>query len=703
MKRLTTLVLPLALAVAGYVVVTYVLSERSTESPPKVIIKVLKERIPQPEVLDDSPSAERNLTARQYALLEAIGGQRGDDADGTPVCGASEKKRWYATSDRKDFTAFVSEELYELGLCAWRHRKRGFDIYIGEQFESLRSSKDGRQKMYTSPHIRKGAVVTSVPGLMDVVGTKKAFASLFLDCLKSKTRLCKEAMRTWLPPSFNVDSTDGYSHFVVRHYILSDILRLSSRLDFDHAGDFLPTPRAEEVHHKLAAKKKKMTTHEGVTHWIVKRQNGTYLSKGIHLARLDPEKVGTDDRDLKEWLFRNFAPPQCRAKRRHHAKTTDCVGRVVSFQRYVDDPLLAFGRKFDLRFLIVIASIDPLRLYLMRHAYPKISSRTWAENPKGRLNDENLATSDPTTVAEIQCTHVQMMLAGICNQTVGKFKQSFPSGYPETTAAPSFAQGFEGMPPDWFSAVAWPQLERAVTQLVILIRRRLRDAETNMFSESENDKRYRRVGILSVDAIIEASGRVVLEEVNTNGIIMGTHGNHGGARELFRDDDYTRGMLRLIGADGYPKRRNYQAQLSEVLDRYCRGLNVTALRCSTAARDAIRHAVDEEAHAGPHWYRLYPPLRNFAQSSQRRGTFWPDQFHLREADYRDLHESSLERIVRLFLETTPTSPIHGIPQVPGHARWHQRGSFEEESTAANRYLRLMEARLQRKNSNPERR
>lgn len=41
-------------------------------------------------------------------------------------------------------------------------------------------------------------------------------------------------------------------------------------------------------------------------------------------------------------------------------------------QEYVKHPLLYRGRKFDLRVWAVITSIDPLRIYLLNHAFPKV-------------------------------------------------------------------------------------------------------------------------------------------------------------------------------------------------------------------------------------------------------------------------------------------------------------------------------------------
>ena len=39
---------------------------------------------------------------------------------------------------------------------------------------------------------------------------------------------------------------------------------------------------------------------------------------------------------------------------------------------YIDRPLLITGRKFDLRLYVLITCFDPLRIFLLEHAFPKV-------------------------------------------------------------------------------------------------------------------------------------------------------------------------------------------------------------------------------------------------------------------------------------------------------------------------------------------
>lgn len=602
-------------------------------------------------VIEQRDKLESIATIEQHDKLESIGSRRGDDAESVAMCQDADTQRWFVTSERKDLAGFVAEELAELGLCQWKRRRPGYDVYFGEQFESLWGAQAG--KAYRWRMIRQGAVVSSVPGLMDALGTKRAFAELFGACVlrgEPDRRACEQA--SWLPPMFNVDVADGKRRFAVNGEIVADVLKGATEPSW----------------------------------WIVKRQNGTFLSRGIHLATTLWPNETSSDAQLRRWLRRNVAhPTQCR--------DGGCDARVVTFQRYVERPLVAFGRKFDLRVWVVITSVSPLRLYLMRHAFPKISSRTF--DADSLLYSRRRVRENPEAFARQQCTHIRMMLAEGCNATATQFRSMFDGGYPETTAAASFEQALtsngDRVPRGWFAAVVWPQVERALTQLAIFVRSKLVREERRVFEEDPAAAaKYRRFALLSADVIVDASGRATIEEINTNGNIMGTHALSGGRRDFFRDDDYMRGLLRLVGVDAYPRRASYEDKVASAIDRFCRGLNasydVRHLRCSTNSRQHIRQALNEEAHAGPHWYRLWPPIRRFPALAPRRpGGWWPEQARSSDIDAKILREDATERLVRAFLDTTDTASIHGVPQVPGHARWHRRPPFETHSLAADRY------------------
>lgn len=48
--------------------------------------------------------------------------------------------------------------------------------------------------------------------------------------------------------------------------------------------------------------------------------------------------------------------------------------------RYIDNPLLCYGHKFDLRLYVVITSFEPLRVYLYREGLVRFASEVYNNN-----------------------------------------------------------------------------------------------------------------------------------------------------------------------------------------------------------------------------------------------------------------------------------------------------------------------------------
>uniref|UniRef100_A0A7S0TCK6 Tubulin--tyrosine ligase-like protein 9 n=1 Tax=Chrysocystis fragilis TaxID=1411660 RepID=A0A7S0TCK6_9STRA len=574
--------------------------------------------------------------------------------------------RWFTTSERKDFAGYVSEELAELGLCfvPANETRWPLDFYVGEQFESENAPRwAGRARRLFA----RNASVGAVEGLMAIFGSKDSYAQLFWHCKDATRRqtsrrvLCPNA---WLP-SFNVfgDENERSDKFR-RNVVTKHEVPYFDRLFALARGAAAPT------------------------WWIVKPQKGTFLSRGMHLSLLTTSDVNSRNAMLS-WIANNVVEPGCKERK---VDRVTCARRMVTFQIYVHKPALFHDRKFDMRFWVVVASVDPLRLYLLRHAYPKIASKPFS--------------ADPATLGD-QCMHIKMLLDPSCNVTLRAFVSKFPYGFPRSTASPVFFQGLSfpallrqraayagtsphkyrhdrARPRDWplkeqfWSRHVWPAVEKALAKVVMLVRANLSAAATR--------SPYRTFALLSPDLTLDDKGHVYIEEVNTNGLVMGTHAASGGAGNLFFDNAYVRGFLRLVGADGYPRAPDYAPALDAAITAFCNASAANARGCTPRATRAMATAVHEEAHAGRHYYRIYPPISCFerdprspcrASSSNAADDpdtphHWPNQALFTDAEYAAMPESSLDKIVRRFLTTTDTQLIHGVPQVPGHARWPPR-------------------------------
>ncbi|KAJ8599336.1 hypothetical protein CTAYLR_005325 [Chrysophaeum taylorii] len=589
------------------------------------------------------------------------------------------KVRWFVVSDRKDFSGFVREELLELGLCEapLNESHARLDFYVGEQFESENGPSWAR-RIYDLV-ASENASVGAIDGLMAGFGSKESYANLFWYCkelskeMHDRRVLCPAA---WLP-AFNVfgDENRRSVGFRTGRITASDVPHFKGLYDLVRGA-------------------------RPPTWWIVKPQKGTFLSQGMHLSQLAKADVNSEA-SLLDWISANVVEPSCRERYDPHK----CDRRLVTFQIYVHKPALFHGRKFDVRLWFAMTSVDPLRVFLLRHGYPKVSSRAYVPRD---LDD--------------QCVHIKMLLDPECNVTTRQFKDAFPFGFPRSTASPVFFQGLEfpGLresapssynpremsrssyrtdrrrPRDWpvkeqfWSRRVWPSIEAAVSRVVMLARSKLAAASAQngpRSSRSSSRKAaaaFRVFSLLSPDVTLDDKGRVYVEEINTNGLMMGTHANLGGSGNLFFDDSYVKSLLQIVGADAYPNASAYQANLDRAIDAFCDKTEEEeeeeSLHCSSLERDELARAVHEEAHAGNHWYRVYPPIACFERAdldrcklaSDQTTRAWPNQATFSASDLRAVRETPLDIIVRRFLATTDTELIHGVPQVPGHARWPPR-------------------------------
>ncbi|KAK7242939.1 putative tubulin polyglutamylase [Aureococcus anophagefferens] len=572
-----------------------------------------------------------------------------------------ELPRIFAISDRKDYKDFVRDELVELGLCGAEFLRNetlaaaGLGFYLGEQFESNAAPRAFWAE-HNSPAFAEGAAIGAMPGVMPLFGTKQSYADFYWKCRSMagaqhfKSSLCPDS---WVL-SWNVNGEE-------RRWKKSFKRQALKERDVEHFRG---------VYDTLKAMRK---TEPYPLVFIVKPQKDTYLSRGMHLARLDSKHV-KDRSALLRWIQSHVVDKSCDKK----WDAIRCARRRVTFQLYVQRPATVHGRKFDMRFWVLFTSLDPLRVYVMRHAYPKVATKKYAG--LADLQD--------------QCEHIRLLLDPSCNESVAQFLRPYPDGYPKSTGSPIFFEALDFWKrhasrdelgrsswvakESYWQSTVWPSLERAFTSVAMLARDSLLAAARDAPAPPGGAPAHRRFALLSPDLAVDDEGAAFIEEINTNGMIMGTNERGGGYNDLFHDDDYLRGFLRIVGADGFPRRGNYSARLDSEIAAWCaRRRGGARGGCAPELVDELERTVHEEAHAGKHWYRLYPPLpchkrHGHVCDVDDDGKWWPEQHRVTREMRKAMRERDLDEAVRAFVRDVDTEAIHGEPMVPGHARWYPR-------------------------------
>jgi len=106
----------------------------------------------------------------------------------------------------------------------------------------------------------------------------------------------------------------------------------------------------------------------------------SFLGDGVHLLEVKEEDVSNRD-GLAKWAHKTFPDGKW------------------TVQEYIRDPLTYQKRKFDLRVWAVVTSIDPLRIYILDHAMPKVSTMEYS--------------SDVSQMKQM-CMHIKMPLGPSC-------------------------------------------------------------------------------------------------------------------------------------------------------------------------------------------------------------------------------------------------------------------------------------------------
>jgi hypothetical protein len=237
------------------------------------------------------------------------------------------KWRRFRVGPRKDLENFVAPLLKKLGLLQTKYMD--WNVYVGLQFKP-----DYEKNYLVAP---EGALITSIPGLKEVFGDKEAFARLWSNCAQQVASLPitdgeKQRICAFTKPAINA---------------VHKMTDLGPQLAVEGGAqalfDLVDTPSA----------------------WIVKPQR-RYLSLGMHLAVLRESDAASLD-TLAAWLSREVPVEE---KLPHYR--TKQPGEFT-LQQYVSRPARLDKRKFDLRVWVLITSLEPLQVFMLDVAFPKIS------------------------------------------------------------------------------------------------------------------------------------------------------------------------------------------------------------------------------------------------------------------------------------------------------------------------------------------
>ena len=163
------------------------------------------------------------------------------------------------------------------------------------------------------------------------------------------------------------------------------------------------------------------------------------------------------------------------------------AGKKAVVQKYVMNPLLINGLKFDLRFYVVVASVDPLRIYVYDNGLVRLATSKYEENLGNIAN----------------------RAAHLTNYSVNKNKKEFV----RTDDMEDDGQGNK-----WSHAPFWPYLE-SIGFDVEEIRRKIDDAfvtvimsATRIFRAQKNNRQS--FELFGFDVMIDKDQNVYVLEVN---------------------------------------------------------------------------------------------------------------------------------------------------------------------------------------------
>lgn len=316
--------------------------------------------------------------------------------------GVGETCETFRVGDRKDFLLTMAPILIELGLCPADGAQ--FDVYWGYALNA--------PSIFSSPQLARRAVppdalFNSVPLMLQTVGEKSSIATLQSEC--EQYVLHRPNMRGAL-------EFDGWCSFTQRGFnVRRDTPTAPVRLEYARLRTYTET------------RARRSGVFPGT--WILKSVVA-YSQRGIQLVRLEPSDV-RDISALVTWA-------------EVHVPRGD-----YTLQEYLATPRMWRDRKWDMRALALVTSVEPLRFYALDHAFPKIATKPYT------LDIAQLKDS---------CVHFRMP---VCEAPVTPYPRSTDSPILRDNIVPPLARG------EWEQRL-YPALYKALLRVVLLARRQVR-------------------------------------------------------------------------------------------------------------------------------------------------------------------------------------------------------------------------------------
>ena len=155
--------------------------------------------------------------------------------------------------------------------------------------------------------------------------------------------------------TFDLGSKDGY------HHLMQNLARrIGSFPSFYPESYFLPNEKKELAEVFSTSK-----------YWIMKPAGGS-RGEGISLIHVMPKLS---------------------------------IGKRVIVQRYIPNPLLINGLKFDLRFYVSVMSLDPLRIYLFNNGLVRLATSPYKDNLETPKNIEAHLTNFSITIGKCRISN----------------------------------------------------------------------------------------------------------------------------------------------------------------------------------------------------------------------------------------------------------------------------------------------------------